>query len=119
MASSDTAAVTELIGGDGAGAAELAGVLPALSAWWNSHQADATVESWRYRLDWKPLPAASAPVAIGGTWLLAVPDDGGVRDELSAWCTQALEQRGGTVIPVVVPALGADAGADRASSPSD
>jgi acyl transferase domain-containing protein/acyl carrier protein len=129
VASSDTATVTELIGGDGADAAALASALPALSAWWNSHEEHAAVESWRYRLDWKPLPAAPAPAALTGSWLLAVPETGGqavsreegsnapgagVSEELTAWCAQTLAQRGAAVSRVVVPVAGDDSGAARA-----
>nr|BFE27867.1 hypothetical protein GCM10010200_001180 [Actinomadura rugatobispora] len=47
-------------------------ILPELSAW---HRADGeltTVDAWRYRVDWRPVPPAGN-AALSGTWLILVP----------------------------------------------
>ncbi|MET8687123.1 type I polyketide synthase [Streptomyces sp. NPDC004732] len=46
--------------------------LPVLSAWRRRHREQSTVDSWRYHVTWKHLPAAAAP-ELTGTWLLLVP----------------------------------------------
>ncbi|MDX3187242.1 SDR family NAD(P)-dependent oxidoreductase [Streptomyces sp. MN03-5084-2B] len=50
----------------------LSAVLPALSAWRNQAREESTVDGWRYRISWNPVPepAGSPP----GTWLVVVPD---------------------------------------------
>ncbi|OLF06420.1 hypothetical protein BU204_36395 [Actinophytocola xanthii] len=53
----------------------LAAVLPALTAWRRDRDEEATVDSWRYRIRWTPVPAGPAP-ALAGTWLLVTPGDG-------------------------------------------
>ena len=52
--------------------AALDAVLPALSAWRRRRTEKATLDSWRYRAAWAPVPATasgSAP-ALSGTWLV-------------------------------------------------
>ncbi|MDF5759357.1 type I polyketide synthase [Spongiactinospora sp. TRM90649] len=62
----------------------LGDVLPALSAWRAERRDRSAVDSWRYRIVWKPLTETPAPVA--GTWLLATaagdPGAAGVADAL-------------------------------------
>ncbi|MFC0533386.1 type I polyketide synthase [Phytohabitans kaempferiae] len=55
-----------------AGADSLDSLLPALSAWHRDQVTSSTVDSWRYRVVWRPMadPTAGGPA---GTWLLAVP----------------------------------------------
>ncbi|WP_410671429.1 type I polyketide synthase [Amycolatopsis sp. cmx-4-68] len=50
----------------------LSAVLPALSAWRNQAREQSTVDGWRYRIAWNPVPepAGSPP----GTWLVVVPE---------------------------------------------
>ncbi|MDI5962994.1 SDR family NAD(P)-dependent oxidoreductase [Streptomyces sp. SL54] len=44
----------------------LVAVIPALSSWRRKQSAQSAVDSWRYRIVWKPLPAvADAPLASG------------------------------------------------------
>ncbi|WP_159060353.1 type I polyketide synthase, partial [Streptomyces griseoruber] len=50
----------------------LATVLPALSDYRRRSRENATVDAWRYRVTWKPLPATPAPV-LRGSWLVALP----------------------------------------------
>ncbi|GAA2552829.1 type I polyketide synthase [Winogradskya consettensis] len=47
-------------------------VLPALSRWRRQRRAEWTVDSWRYRVRWKPLTDL-ADSRLTGTWLLVVP----------------------------------------------
>ncbi|MFJ5099549.1 type I polyketide synthase [Streptomyces sp. NPDC088554] len=87
----DTAFWQLVEGGDAAGAAgdlevdaeALGTVLPGLSAWRRRQRENATVDTWRYRVDWKPVPDPSA-ATLSGTWLLVLPaghdDDPLVRD---------------------------------------
>ncbi|MEW1725099.1 type I polyketide synthase, partial [Streptomyces sp. NPDC093109] len=91
---------------DGAGLASLGAVLPALSAWRASARELATVNEWRYRVDWTRLPERSGPGARpNGRWLVAVPEDGGAEGD--AWAD------------TVIAALGPDGteGPDRAEGP--
>ncbi|MEU1488572.1 type I polyketide synthase [Streptomyces sp. NPDC005752] len=52
----------------------LADLLPVLSSWRRRQRDESTVDSWRYRVTWKPLTVAST-AGPTGTWLLAVPAD--------------------------------------------
>ncbi|WP_326695900.1 type I polyketide synthase [Streptomyces sp. NBC_01754] len=52
---------------------QLAGLetaLPALSAWWRQRRKHSTLDSWRYRITWKPLSDLPAGAALDGTWLV-------------------------------------------------
>ncbi|BCB79273.1 hypothetical protein GCM10022251_20800 [Phytohabitans flavus] len=48
----------------------LADVVPALLSWRRQRRDESTVESWRYRVAWRPIPALG-PATLTGTWLLA------------------------------------------------
>ncbi|MFF5011442.1 SDR family NAD(P)-dependent oxidoreductase, partial [Streptomyces phaeochromogenes] len=51
-------------------------VLPMLSTWRRQRREQATVDSWRYRVQWRPLEldrGTGAGPVLSGTWLLAVP----------------------------------------------
>ena len=64
----------------------LAEVLPALTRWRRRARAASEVDSWRYRIEWKPVTAPSAP-CLSGRWLVVVPpgyDDAGVPAALQA-----------------------------------
>ncbi|GAA3475650.1 type I polyketide synthase [Streptomyces yanii] len=51
---------------------DLGPVVPALSDWHRRQTEAATVDFWRYRVEWQPLPGtASAP--LQGSWLLVAP----------------------------------------------
>ncbi|GAA4184163.1 hypothetical protein GCM10022252_12610 [Streptosporangium oxazolinicum] len=51
--------------------AEVEGVLPALSSWWNRARDESVVTGWRYRAEWRPVADASGPLV--GIWLVVVP----------------------------------------------
>ncbi|MGW2119089.1 type I polyketide synthase, partial [Streptomyces zhihengii] len=64
---------------------ELAGLesaLPALSAWRQRHQERSTLDSWRYRITWKPLDGMP-PAALSGLWAVVGSEDAEVSDALS------------------------------------
>ncbi|MER7841076.1 SDR family NAD(P)-dependent oxidoreductase [Streptomyces sp. NPDC096040] len=52
--------------------APLAAVLPALSAWRRQRREQSVMDSWRYTLDWRPVPDP-ASARLAGDWLVAVP----------------------------------------------
>ncbi|WP_455713377.1 type I polyketide synthase, partial [Streptomyces zhihengii] len=75
---------------------ELAGLesaLPALSAWRQRHRERSTLDSWRYRVSWKPLDGMP-PAALTGLWAVVGEEDA----EVSA----ALSAAGATVVHVAV-----------------
>ncbi|MET7370851.1 type I polyketide synthase, partial [Streptomyces sp. NPDC005566] len=83
---------------------ELAGLeaaLPALTSWRRQRREQTAVDSWRYRIAWKPL-AGPAPAALPGTWVVCGRSDENV--------VGALEAAGATVV---------DASADEAASLPD
>ncbi|WP_456318644.1 type I polyketide synthase [Actinokineospora bangkokensis] len=82
-------------------------VLPALSAWRRKGRARSTLDSWRYRVDWRPVPDP-APAVLTGAWAVVVPE-GFERHPLVTGAQDALARRGADVRAVVAPA-----GADRA-----
>ncbi|MFF8772951.1 type I polyketide synthase [Kitasatospora sp. NPDC015120] len=51
--------------------AALPEVLGGLAAWRRQADETATVDGWRYRIDWRPLPRT--PAAVTGTWLVVTP----------------------------------------------
>ncbi|MFF0746329.1 type I polyketide synthase [Streptomyces sp. NPDC004111] len=90
----------------GVGGEPLGEVLPALSRWRRDRREVSTMDSWRYKIHWKPL---SAPASGGpsGTWLVLVTD--GQADE--AWVsgvTELLTRRGAVPHTVVLGAADLD-----------
>ncbi|MDT7804530.1 MAG: hypothetical protein QOI78_7963, partial [Actinomycetota bacterium] len=77
-------------------AGSLADVLPALAGYRRRGQEKSTVDSWRYRIDWLPVPSDTTP-ELSGRWLLAGPDALGV--------TAALTAHGAEVEPLTPEAL--------------
>ncbi|MBL1121072.1 SDR family NAD(P)-dependent oxidoreductase, partial [Streptomyces sp. 110] len=80
--------------------AELTTLLPALSAWHRQRSAASTMDAWRYREGWKPLPDTATP-ALSGSWLVVLaPDQKG--DALYEAIATALSRHGATVETVIV-----------------
>ncbi|MFD9545683.1 SDR family NAD(P)-dependent oxidoreductase, partial [Streptomyces sp. NPDC060022] len=74
---------------------ELAGLesaLPALSEWRQRNRERSTLDSWRYRVTWKPLDGLSSSAVLTGVWAVVGTED----REVSA----ALETAGATVVGV-------------------
>ncbi|GAA5201795.1 hypothetical protein GCM10023322_82470 [Rugosimonospora acidiphila] len=57
-------------------------VRPALAEWWRQRQETSAVDSWRYRVVWRPVD--TAPARLAGTWLVVTPADGSGRDVVEA-----------------------------------
>ncbi|MEU1240788.1 type I polyketide synthase, partial [Micromonospora parva] len=58
----------------GPGRNSVTALLPALASWNDRRRMRATIDGYRYRAVWRPLPeAVDRPLA--GTWLLAVPEE--------------------------------------------
>ncbi len=52
----------------------LSEVLPGLSAWRRQRRERATIDAWRYRATWQPLPGGALPPArLSGPWLVVLP----------------------------------------------
>jgi hypothetical protein len=97
-------------------------VLPALAAWRRRERDQSTVEGWRYRVVWRPVPDPG-PGVLGGLWLVAASDHGGGTgddgqpgggtgdgghgdDGLAGRVGQVLAAGGAQVVPVLVAAGG-------------
>ncbi|MFJ1991459.1 type I polyketide synthase [Streptomyces asiaticus] len=80
--------------------ASLGTVLPALSTWRRARRERSAVDSWRYRVEWRPVtdewrPVTDAAPAAGGSWLVVHP-----KGDSDAWtdaCVRALGADGGQV----------------------
>jgi acyl transferase domain-containing protein len=70
-------------------------LLPALSAWRRRSRRQATLDGWRYRIDWRPL-AAAPDSTLSGTWLVVAPTAWSADDRLVA-LLGALERRAAAV----------------------
>ncbi|MBA6441141.1 type I polyketide synthase [Streptomyces sp. GMR22] len=94
----DLEALAEALDVEGSGS--LGELLPALSSYRRQQRERATVDGWRYRVSWKPVPDATTG-SLSGTWLLAVPAS--LADsELTQTISQGLEKSGARVVPVAV-----------------
>ncbi|MFG1675370.1 type I polyketide synthase [Micromonospora sp. NPDC049282] len=54
--------------------ASLTALLPALASWHERRRTEAVVDSWRYRVTWRPLPEPPAG-RLSGTWLVVGDGD--------------------------------------------
>ncbi|MFE7843337.1 SDR family NAD(P)-dependent oxidoreductase, partial [Streptomyces sp. NPDC057474] len=79
----------------------LEAVIPALAAWRNARRERSTLDDWRYRVAWRPYTAPEGG-ALGGEWLLVVPE-ALTGDDVTVRTRRALEESGAGVVPVVVP----------------
>ncbi|WP_246150758.1 type I polyketide synthase [Streptomyces qinzhouensis] len=73
-------------------------VLPALTSWRQAQQTRSAVDSWRYRVTWKPRTGTPSS-ALTGTWLVAAPA-APEHKEFVDQCTEALERHGARVVLV-------------------
>ncbi|SEO46466.1 Acyl transferase domain-containing protein [Amycolatopsis saalfeldensis] len=81
----------------GVEAAPLAEVVPALAAWHGRRTELSTVDSWRYRVSWAPLPGVAG--GLKGAWLVVLP--AGVPE--AAELADALTEQG-DIVRVIAPA---------------
>src|SRR5690606_7585900 len=81
--------------------ASLASLLPALNSWRRNHQERTTLNAWRYRVAWKPMPTAPSLSSVAGSWLVVVPSEPEDTEIIDA-IVQALASAGGQVVRVAV-----------------
>nr|BCB17029.1 modular polyketide synthase [Streptomyces nobilis] len=91
----------ELDVADGSASAGLGAVLPALSSWRRQRRERSTIDSWRYRVTWKPLSGGLPTPALSGRWLVVVPEEASAHPWV-AGVTDALTRAGATVAEVRV-----------------
>ncbi|MFE6505263.1 type I polyketide synthase, partial [Kitasatospora sp. NPDC057738] len=95
----------------------LGSVLPALADWRRRRRDRSTLDSWRYRIGWKPVDAPRGAVALTGTWLVVAAEETAAEEVVAAIRTAGAQ----TVTLVVAdPAVGRTALADtlRAALPA-
>ncbi|WP_246574839.1 type I polyketide synthase [Streptomyces genisteinicus] len=86
-------------------AADLAPLLPALTAWHRDTREQETVAAWRYRVTWDALEEQLAP-SCSGRWLLVAPDSAAGTAE---FCRAALTARQGEADLLLVDPADVDA----------
>ncbi|MFG2050618.1 type I polyketide synthase [Micromonospora sp. NPDC048935] len=84
---------------------DLRRVLPALTGWRRRRQEQATLDSWRYRIDWRPL-TVTGPGTLTGAWLVVIP--AGPTQPWAAEAVRALRDSGADVTELVLDAATAD-----------
>ncbi|KUN75064.1 polyketide synthase [Streptomyces griseoruber] len=84
----------------------LAQALPVLSAWRRGRRAAATIDSWRYRVAWRPT-ADPTPTTLEGTWLVVVPASH-AGTELVQVCLEGLATHGAQTVPLFVDSSDTD-----------
>ncbi|MFE9108000.1 type I polyketide synthase [Actinomadura geliboluensis] len=96
-------------------ATSLGPAIPALSSWRRLRRERSTLDSWRYRIAWSPVdaPAAPAPAAAEGTWLLLTPP-GDEAEGAAAGCADALGESGAAVAVAAVDASASVADVEEA-----
>ncbi|MEU1290500.1 type I polyketide synthase, partial [Kitasatospora sp. NPDC005856] len=78
-------------------------ILPALSSWRRLRRRDSVLDTWRYQVTWKPLPAPVAEPELDGSWLVVVLD--GTDRDLAEGVRTAIRSAGaGTVDLALDPA---------------
>ncbi|MFD9545666.1 acyltransferase domain-containing protein, partial [Streptomyces sp. NPDC060022] len=60
----------------------LGSVVPALASWRRERRQRSVIDTWRYRVVWKPLEATPA-ATLSGTWLVVGPESGDVAGALT------------------------------------
>ncbi|MEV6131744.1 type I polyketide synthase [Streptomyces violaceusniger] len=75
-------------------------VMSVLSTYRRNLREVTAVDSWRYRIAWRPMPGTPS-ASLSGTWLVVVPLHG-VRREWADGCLDALTAAGAQVVPVEV-----------------
>jgi acyl transferase domain-containing protein len=84
-------------------------VVPALRSWRERQQEDSVVDSWRYRVTWRPAAAQTAPPRLSGVWPLVVPL-GYEEDALTLIAERALTAHGAQPVRIVVDAAAVERG---------
>ncbi|WP_371268702.1 SDR family NAD(P)-dependent oxidoreductase, partial [Streptomyces atratus] len=93
---------------DGADTEPLRAALPALTSWRRSRQERSTIDSWRYRVTWKPV-ASDTEAVLTGRWLLVVPENPADGDaELAATLAEGLARQGAEIVRTTLRGLVGD-----------
>ncbi|WP_436840482.1 type I polyketide synthase [Streptomyces flavofungini] len=81
----------------------LSAVLPGLASWRRQRRERSTLDGWRYRVTWKPLPSGPAATELPGRWLVVVPESA-VEREWAAGTVGALTRAGAEVTELTLSA---------------
>ncbi|MFE9728828.1 SDR family NAD(P)-dependent oxidoreductase, partial [Streptomyces sp. NPDC005794] len=81
----------------------LSAVLPGLSSWRRQRRERSTIDGWRYRVTWKPLPGGLPVPALTGRWLVVVPE-GAAEHPWASGTVEALAQAGAEAVELNVSA---------------
>ncbi len=71
----DLHALTDTLGAP----AELGPALPALARWYSEDRHRRTLDSWRYRVVWRPAAEPVLAAQVSGSWLVVLPVEGGAK----------------------------------------
>ncbi|GGX44002.1 hypothetical protein GCM10010341_77270 [Streptomyces noursei] len=84
--------------------ATVTAMVPALTAWRRRRGEQTELDSWRYRVTWKPRGGATAPAALTGRWLVLVPHDHQDRQDAAtaAWAADVETALGTTTVRLPV-----------------
>ncbi|MBQ6641504.1 MAG: acyltransferase domain-containing protein, partial [Saccharopolyspora sp.] len=88
----DTDRLAGLLGLEDSQHAALYSLLPALSSWRQGRQQQEQLDSWRYRVDWRPL-STPAPAVLDGTWLVVSTPEAACDDVVDALHAHGAEVR--------------------------
>ncbi|MEV8231305.1 type I polyketide synthase [Streptomyces sp. NPDC079167] len=102
----DAQALADALGVEDDMRSSLTDLLPVLASWRRRHRDESTLDSWRYRVTWKPLKIAPT-AGPTGTWLLAVPADL-ARDEAVTAVERELAAGGADVARLLISTDGND-----------
>ncbi|MFJ9953637.1 SDR family NAD(P)-dependent oxidoreductase, partial [Kitasatospora sp. NPDC091207] len=81
-------------------------VLPALADWRRRRRDRSTLDSWCYRIGWKPVDGPRGAVALAGTWLVVATEEASAEEVVAA-----IRAAGAETVTLVV----ADPAVDRAA----
>ncbi|MFJ1540959.1 type I polyketide synthase [Micromonospora chalcea] len=107
----DASALAAAMRIDEATVSSLDPALPLLSSWRRRRRDKSTVDSWRYRVTWKPLVVAPE-ATLAGTWLLVVPA-AEAEHPLVDGVARTLGEGGAEVVRIDVPETGRPVLAER------
>ncbi|QIS22141.1 SDR family NAD(P)-dependent oxidoreductase [Nocardia terpenica] len=79
-------------------------VLSALRTWRQRQREQSAVDSWRYRIDWRPTSLSCKTSTLDGTWLVVGPSGTSGGGWHSA-AVEAMTQRGARVVPVSLSSI--------------
>jgi acyl transferase domain-containing protein len=84
-----------------AGIEPLVELLPSLAGWRRKRQGESLIDSWRYRIEWKPIGERQG--ALSGRWLIVVPA-GMIDDGCVVALTGSLRSHGAEIVSAEIDA---------------